>query len=61
MLVDARVGVLVAIRGGGGSQMRPCCSWVPSEAMDKDNTAQSQNPVQLRIGESCTSNRVDLH
>lgn len=42
VLIDVLVGVLVAIGGGSGSQMRPCCSWMPSETMDKDDAPSSQ-------------------
>lgn len=46
--LDARVGVLAMTNGGRGSQMRPCCSWMPSEAMDEDDAASSQNTLWLR-------------
>jgi hypothetical protein len=48
VLVDARVGVLVATNDGSGSRIRLCRSWMPSEAMDEDNTARSQNTLRLR-------------
>ena len=48
MLVDTRVDVLVATGGGSGSQMRPCRSWMPSEAMNEDDATRGQNVLQLR-------------
>lgn len=52
VLIDLRFSVLVASGDESGSQMRPCRSWMPSEAMDKDNAASSQNTIRLGVRES---------
>jgi hypothetical protein len=31
--------------------MRPCLAWMPSEAVDEDDAARSQNALSLRGGE----------
>lgn len=50
-LLDSRVGVLVATSGGSALSVCPCPSWMPSEAMDEDDAARSQNTIRLRCGE----------
>lgn len=47
VLIDALVGILVAIGGGSGSQMRPCRSWMPFESMHEDDATRGQNTLHL--------------
>lgn len=47
MVVGARIGVFDAT----GRRSGPCPTWMPSETMDEDDAALSQNALWLRGGE----------